>query len=236
MKHRIFYALIPVPLVLLCTSCGTSLYTPQTQNVPLHTEAKSLQIKGGLGSGFSTNRIADFQASYAATSNLATMANFGLVRTFDEKYPTKGVLWELGMGYYRASKSSDWVFEVYGGYGHYSAHHETWFGSNDFKAHRVFVQPNIGVSSDYFDLALSLRSVYVNYYHENQFIRSRENYGKTYLLSENQHHLMLEPALTFRTGYKYVQFQVQYGFSENVFNNEFSQDPLMGSAMLVFKF
>lgn len=212
-------------LIFTLSSCHTTFYIPNAQNVPLHSEAGQIQFRGGLSEGPSAAYNPDFHLSYAITDHWAVMTNF--TDYVMHKSPNvDGRLLEAGGGYYDVIGDSRWVWEVYAGYGNGWGRHHNDFHRNDFSLHRVFLQPDIGYTSDYFDLALSLRISSLHYYRISQTFTPDDSYSNfiDYDLSQNRQKLTIEPALTLRGGYKYIKIQLQLLLAESIADHHFPMD------------
>ena len=51
-----------------------------------------------------------------------------------------------------------------------------------------------------------------------------EGLGQVKYLEDNSSNLLIEPAITLRTGFDKVKLQLQYGYSINLTKNDFKQD------------
>lgn len=207
--------LIPA-IILLLAGCKVA-YVPNMQNVPV------MQEKGDTKVNLSTT---NFQGSYAFTDHFAVMGNLyfrenswenspDTITTTEWDYQANRFLGELGIGYY-APLSDEASVEVFGGAG---------WGSIDFindnqnlatersysaKVSKIFIQPDIGFESEYFDAIFSTRLSYIGF---NDVDTS--NYSVNDLLYDNLYNLdkhpffFLEPAITLRVGYRYVKLHTQ---------------------------
>ncbi len=198
---------ISVVLIFLFTlsafffnSCAPA-YTPNVINAPLLNNKKEFQadLAGGISG-------TDVQLAYAAGKHIGIMVN-GSYRDNTSDTTTnyhKHTFIEAGIGYY-TTFSKDGHFEVFGGYG---------YGNADVRAssifntmvitkatyHRFFVQPDIGFSSEFFDIAFSPRIVVVN--------MQPEELEFTTITSA-----FIEPTGTIRFGYKFLYLTSQAGLS-----------------------
>jgi hypothetical protein len=214
-------------------SCRT-VYTPTAVSVPL------LQEKGEIRAYISPTNA---QVAYAVTDHLGVIANgrfsnWEVTTTINDKtdnYNSKLTDVEIGAGYL-AKSAKGLIFEGYGGLGFASANFTDVdankqplgekFTSTGFKA---FVQPNIGFTSNGFDMALSTRLSGI------KFGKAETTYSLTKLkeysldkLAENTH-LFLEPAITLRGGYKWVKLQAQFGASVKLTEATIPHNPFFGS-------
>lgn len=190
-------------VLLYLSSCAPS-YVPNIVNTPLHTDKGEAEIATNFAiSGF------DPQASYAITEHIGIMVNGSFAdRTSDttNNFHKHNFL-EGGVGYFTLLNDKT-VFECYTGYGYgmvkaeYS--NELWKAQTYTRLNRVFLQPAIGVTTNVFTGSFATRIAYVNLYQN----------------SHTEDKVFLEPVLTAKMGYKYIQTIVQLGISFPVGNNE----------------
>ena len=169
---------------------------------------------------------ADLQGAYAVTNRLGLIANVYLagatdVETGDEG---RGRLFEGGVGYYR-SVSERFVFETYGGAGFGSVTHLHGKdpGKASVDAQRVFLQPAIGFTSNWFDAALSLRLCGLHYSSIAERLTDGRDLDAAQALEDARSSFLAEPSLTVRAGWKYFKLQLQLGLSKNLTHPEFPQ-------------
>ena len=76
---------------------------------------------------------------------------------------------------------------------------------------KIFVQPSIGLTFDYFDIAFTPSISNVFYYNINNSL-GPSNYVYDHIneLSRQRSYFFLEPAITIRAGWKYVKVQTQF--------------------------
>lgn len=177
-------------------SCAPA-YVPTMVNTPLFSEAGEFQAKVNYG----TSGL-DPQLAYSVSDHVGILAN----ASFQEwTSPTTGEyhrhsLAEFGGGYY-GKMGSIGRFEGYAGYGFgkikadYS--NDLWDSRTNVYLHKVFLQPGIGITTDYVDAAFSPRIAWAD-------------------MSQPDEHatrVFFEPVITFKMGYKVVKGVVQMGFS-----------------------
>jgi hypothetical protein len=210
--------ILPAAAMLLLGSCSTTLYVPNTVNVPL------LKEKGEVKINVNSNEI---QADVAITNHLALMAN-GYYKDYKNgNYEHKGGLGEAAIGLYRPMSEDPLVLEIFAGAGLGNVSKSEVFTNGtetrtaSFEAHatRFFVQPEVGYSGKVFDIALTPRFTLLKY---NDF--SSNNYTTAELASDflddgylTRHMFAFtEPAVTMRLGWKWIKLQGQYGMAINV--------------------
>ncbi|MCZ2100798.1 MAG: hypothetical protein LC107_04585 [Chitinophagales bacterium] len=233
MKHISF--LYFVSLLLLITSCKTKLYIPNGSNVPLLQEEKELKIVGSTGG--------NLQAAYAVTNHIGLMANgFWTYRSADDtdrpgNKKGEGSLVELGAGYF--DRFNDFVFETYAGAGLGRLDYKDTENGKNYSSNgtRLFVQPNIGWTSKYIDIAISGRLAGLKYYDFLADGYSQEELDQEFLhkdLVEDNLWVFFEPAITLRGGYKYIKAQIQYGISKKLNSGDLKYDNTYFNVGFVF--
>jgi hypothetical protein len=235
-KHVLIAALCSAAM----TACNPIYYSPNSHNVPLFTQ------KGETNATLAgnSNRI-EVQGAYAVTDQIAVKVNGGLFRPddLDNGNGGSGKLIEFGGGYYRPVGNL-FVFETYGiaGFGSMENHLPSTVAANpqtrgDISANlfRLGIQPNFGLKNKYVSAAISTRLAYLGYYNINGDLIFADKDQVQYL-KENNSHLLIEPALTLRTGIKNVKLQFQLGLSLNATDSGFDQDQGFATLGLNFNF
>ena len=212
-------------LAILSSSCAKVMYKPNMVNVPTFKEKG--EIKGTISSS-------NFQGAYAVTENIGVMLNGyykpgGWTGSYDDgfdfvdyEYVNDRSLVELGGGYFGAL-SDDAIWEVYGGgglgnitYNYIRNINQTLDYQNLYSVGfmKFFVQPSIGISNDYVDFIVSTRLVGIKF-----STPKTSGYTEQDLINENifgldqSMYLFMEPAMTFRFGYKWAKIHMQYAYS-----------------------
>lgn len=139
------------------------------------------------------------QGAYAFAKQMAGMFNLSYMAKDKDNYNNHFFL-EGGIGYFlKMGKSGR--FDCYAGYGwgraEATTNNDTLHPRSDY--HRFFIQPSIGIVTNYFDGAFSLRVAYVNFYNTLHF--------------SGQSKVFLEPVLTGKFGSKSLRFICQFGLS-----------------------
>jgi hypothetical protein len=227
--------LIPCLLAagMFLSACDRHIYVPNTVNVPLLKE--KYEFKGSLSP---TN----YQAAFAIANKVAVMANGQYVYRwilenendhedndiFLDQHTRGGVI-EGAIGFFQPlDLKKRMVFDTYAGFGagRFKTLDRAFNDANstgntgDYQLttrfSKFFVQPSIGFVHPVFEAAFSSRVSIVNFYgmsmgskvFENE-INRRENFPRV----GDRTRTFVEPAFTFRVGYKYVKFQTQLLFS-----------------------
>ncbi len=180
-------------LMMLVWSCTPTIYFPNSLNVPMLSEEGQLSASAAItANGF------DPQMAYAITDNIGIMGNLQLAPSSLGDYPSH-YLGEVGVGYFVAT-SSIFRFEVFGG-GGYGWINERVFDDEYLTPNtsmlRWFIQPTMGIGTDYFDFGFSARFVVPGFYEQ----------GSAALYTS-----FFEPAITIKAGKAPVKgfFQVGY--------------------------
>lgn len=210
---------------MLC-SCSHYYYVPNVQNVPLFREKNEYRISGIYAGGNETT-CAEVQAAYSVTGKIGIMADFMTAKggNVSENNWGKGNYFEGAIGYYKPLGKSG-VFEIYGGLGGSTQHHEytilnynggaisnSYGGEADLSFLKAFVQPSIGLTSKTFDIAVSTRISRVSFTNiDNSIYENPDLYTRVNTLSDKSH-LFFEPCATVRGGWKYVKVQLQASYS-----------------------
>ena len=94
-------------------------------------------------------------------------------------------------------------FYINGSYG------SSFGGTSDLSLTKIFLQPSFGLTCNAFDIALSTRISVLSFNGiVNQISGNTDEYNLLNNLT-NENHLLLEPAITIRGGWKYVKLQFQ---------------------------
>lgn len=214
MKKQIFFLFIGV--TMLFSACNVA-YIPNRHNVPLMEE------KGDASISISTTNL---QGAYAISDHMAVMGNVYFREnswennpdsntTLTMDYQANRFLGELGIGYYKPL-SDNAVFELYGGGGlgniGFELEDSNPLYDREYKANiqKLFIQPDIGFHSEYFDFVFSTRFSLLNFYDVDTTNYTIPNLDSDNLYNlDKQPYIFLEPALTLRFGYKFIKAYTQ---------------------------
>lgn len=226
----------------LTSSCSHTYYAPAVQHVPLFHEKNDKDIALFVG-GADLIPFVGVQGAYALTDYLGIMGGYTniSVESYIEEGGQKqfqgsgvGHHFDLALGYYRPLLDNNFVFEVYAGVEHLSQQHRysnnVSFGGTDYvyagkskiSSYKYYVQPAMGFTHKYFDVAISSRLGWLNFYNVDVIDGNRmsdDDFLKlNFLANDYNNAFMLEPAITIRGGWKYVKIQAQYSYSFNLLN------------------
>ena len=216
-------------------SCAHVYYLPGNPNVPLFTEKYEFHGSLSTGGGAITSGT-DVQAALSLTNHIAVMTNF-----MSSKYSSnnsnngnmsKGTYFEGAAGYFKPFYEYG-VFEIYGGVGTGSQHHEydawpgnIYRGQADLSFAKAFIQPSLGVTFNAFDIALSSGFSRLNFKRmDNSVDPNSMYYDDLDMIASNRISFLFEPAITVRGGWKFVKIQLQYLLSLNLTNNYLNFEP-----------
>jgi hypothetical protein len=201
--------------VLLC-SCNHYYYVANVQNIPLFREKKEYRFSGIYAFGDESNCI-EVQTAYSLSDKIGIIANYMSARGGDVsgKNYGKGNYFDGGVGYYKAIKNHG-VFEIYGGLGGSTQHHEYtsnyyhyYEGKSDLSFIKLYVQPSFGLTFNLLDIAASARICrlsFTNVYYSNYL-------NDNLRILSDKSHLFLEPSITLRGGWKNIKVQVQASYA-----------------------
>ncbi|MBA2610485.1 MAG: hypothetical protein H0U95_00845 [Bacteroidetes bacterium] len=206
-------------IAFIFNSCTTQTYVSNAANVPL------LKEKGEVHINITQN---DLQGAFALGKNFAVIANgFYMNYRTGDTYKHSGLLGEAGIGYF-TPLNTNFIFEGYVGGGAGRVSKQQTFNDNNnnsytanFNANaiKMFIQPDIGYKTRFFDAIISSRISTVKYTSFSQQNYSEQDLKNDYL-DNNQLtgpvFMFAEPAITLRGGYKFLKIQLQYGQTINM--------------------
>lgn len=223
-----FYLILLVTIIYCSIiGCNPIYYRPNTQQVPLFKEKG--EIRASVVSNL--NDQFEIQTAYAVNNNIGILAN-GIFVNYDLENDgnyVKGNFIEVGGGYYKPIWNK-FVFECYGtvGYGNVFSQ----FGEPSMSMFtrtietdllRIGVLPLIGYRTKYFSAAFSSRLAHLSFFNYSGGYVYESNLQTDYLRL-NKSNMLIEPALTLRGGWNYIQLQAQIVGSYNLSNKNFYQD------------
>jgi len=210
--------IIAVLSISLC-SCSHYYYVANTKNVPMLREKNEARVTLSFGEGNESSSI-DFQGAYAISDKIGILANFmtanGGTESGQSQNWAKGTCFEGAGGYFKPINTFG-IFEVYGGLGTSSQHHQYSTGTADLRFTKVFVQPSFGFTAKWAEAAFSLPVSRVSFNEINDYTHSVDETGLE-RLALNHTSYIVEPAFTIRGGWKYLKLQFQYVHVLNLTN------------------
>lgn len=215
-------------LVLFVTACNPIYYSPNTHNVPM------LKAKGDVRIALHGNgdRL-EASTAFAVDNNVGLTLDGGVFFPADDEQGDggKGQFIQVGAGYFKPI-TDHVVFETYGlfGYGKVENHFPSTLdsfsqttGVLNTNLARYGIQPSIGYTSRFFDIAFSTRLCGLSYFNTGGSLIFN-NTDQVRYIEEQKAQFLIEPALTIRGGFDYLKLQLQLGSSINLTNKDFSQD------------
>ena len=220
--------LAAVAVLFFLSACTSSYYMPNVQNVPLHSEKDQVTFNGTIGTSFEVESF-DLQGSYAFHDEFAAMVNGQYARggqnNGDRDNSGNGNMLEAGIGYYNPL-SSKLIFETYLGGGTGSVINQYGNGARSkVGLRKIFVQPQIGFKSKYFDMAFSYRFNWLGVGNTDVIGLLPEDeiadFNDVTNLGTN---LFIEPAITMRVGNDPIKLQAQIVSSRSIRDLNFNQE------------
>jgi hypothetical protein len=224
-------------LLLLLSSCSPRIFLPDRVNAPMLREAgevkltTSAKIQGqavapGLGwspsldlSGSPLQGLG-LMFSYRNTNKYANEDNWMNNRDAQDSIHYWGRRFEFGAGHY-LTLGRKGVFDIYGGGGFGDiSRRNLRNGSGNYNADyfRIFIQPAVGfVHKDFIEFGGGMRFTYQRY---NQFNSGdpdlRFHFTRPAADITRVNLYLIEPFINCSFGYKFIKFNIQPGFSNNI--------------------
>ena len=208
----------------LFTSCARYYYAPNSVNIPLLAE-KEAKINAQYIGGYISDGF-ECQSAFAITSHFGGMVNMMVNEGneenlfYESEEKTNMSFIEIGAGYFTPVKSTSLVFETYGGIGTGGVRNDHDPGNSKVRFTKLFIQPNIGVKSQYVELGISSRMSWTQHRVlttlplDNPYFYELEN------IKNNPSSIFWEPGVVLRAGGKKFKIQLQYTASVNLSNSE----------------
>lgn len=208
------------------------------QNPPMVTafkEKNEVRLSGSVATG-KENNGSTVQGAYSITDNVGITANWFKYQASSGRGGNwKAQYYDIGIGYFKDFEKKG-LFEIYGGFGLLEQTHEYYYiktdsvnigwlgymvsqtlvpvGSATYRANKIFVQPSYGFSFDAIDIIVSAKLSYLNFTSvDNNVTPGNYRYDEAQSFAYGKSYLFIEPAITFRAGWKYVKFQLQYAYN-----------------------
>ena len=198
-------------------------YAPATPNTPLLSEINDLNFKLMYSSSESKFSGAEIQAAYLPWKHVGISCDFSLFNSKNSLSPnSKFNRFELASGYV-TKFSRGALFETYAGLGSGKLTNYHFTGSSRINTTHFFIQPAIGYTNvkKTVQVAFSSRVAAVNFsVKDTLFNTDREQFSAAQLnsLYDKPLHLMWEPAIIFRFGWKAFMFHSSLTFSSDLTN------------------
>lgn len=220
-------AILKVSILLvvgsILVSCGPVLYSNVGQNVPLFQNKGEFFGQFGFSSteGAQTANGTGGKAAYAISDKLFASGSFyGFKNPSNpdtDEWKGKGGYWELGSGLYGGFKNSNFRYEATLGLGKGWIENTSLNTSSNYintKFVKPFVQPSIGFTSRFFELAITPRIAYLSFLETQNFRLEPEKFNDARRFFEQRNNrVVFEPGLTVRGGYEGIMLELQYSYS-----------------------
>lgn len=215
-------------------------YLPPAANAPLLTEKGDVSATFMASSG-KTASGAEIQAAGLPSKHIGVLASFstGTNKSSKEDY-TKHHQFELGAGYV-TKFAHIWSFETYGGWGSGDVSNRHHTGSSKINANHFFLQPTIAVANKNRTVQLGMISKFSGVTSNMKytfFDKDREQFSAAQIaaLEDEPFHLMWEPGIAFRAGWRNVLFNAQYSHSSDLTNENLHREKDNFSLGIILKF
>jgi hypothetical protein len=248
-KGASFFLLI---LGIFLSGCANTYYIPQSHHVPLFEEEGEISASGKAAAGIYHTGL-DIQFAQSTSNSNAFMANAGFNLTGEGD---TGMHLRGGLGKYRKLNRFV-VMEAYGGisYGtlkntHNGPFEEVLDDEGNYtvvpnpipertsRVHHggLWLQPQIGFTTRFFDIALVSGFQYQNFFAVRQSgpLEISEQ-QELFHLRSNKGNFFWEPGIVIRLGWDYVKAELQYMGSVVINNPSLPYEPLRVSLGLTMK-
>lgn len=222
---------------LLLSSCSYPhyYYSTNVQNVPLFTEKN--EFSGNVAGSFGiVNNSFEIQSGLSLPGHVALTANYmagGNNNSVGSVSDYSKIQYFEGTAGFYTSFNNIGVFEIYGGYGKGSQRHAysyceyngnpgwIWIpdGTADLSYSKLFIQPDIGIKTEWLEGAFSCRLSKLNF-SDIEINNTTYHLDELNTLKLNSTPWFLEPAFTFRGGLKSVKLQLQVVFAHSFSNQD----------------
>jgi hypothetical protein len=201
--------------LLLIQSCSPVVYSTTGHVVPLFREKGEATLSGGYatsnnGEGFHVQAAGAVSDKWALLTSVYTMSEKS-----SDRWTGHGTYFEAGAGHFGSFGSDDvFIYETFAGIG-FAGIKNTYQSSRlDVNFIKPFIQPSIGISRKWFDVALTPRFGIVSYTsHEIQTSDAAYRAAAENFFDDQKTTFVFEPGLTLRVGAKNLKLQLQYNIS-----------------------
>lgn len=223
-------ALFLIAVITTMSSCLHYYYVQNAHNVPFFREKNEYRLSAFGGFGDESASV-ELQGAWSAGKRFALSGNFMTAfkgsDSGGEYSKGSGTYFDISPGFYIPA-GEHFVFETYAGAGlasethHYSSY-DSYIGdivdggSASLAFNKLFLQPSIGFSIDWFDIAFSSRASRICFTKVEDNSIDGEPFGLD-MLQETPVYFLLEPAITIRVGLEKVKVHFQYAYNYNLTN------------------
>jgi hypothetical protein len=242
-------------LAIGTSSCSRYYYRPNSVNAPLLANAGDVHIMGGimpdetdeLNYSRTDNTIWGVQMAASPIKHIGIIGSYTKYKCdiTSNTRPEEGMVdaranvWDIGAGGYYIIREKDrglkFLVDMYAGYGWGDMKSDV-----NMDLNKIFLQPGIGLRTDYFDVAFNLRFNGVKYSNLQTNGMSDNyldihgivtDYGKSIV---DKRHFFVEPAFTIRGGYKFVKAQMQVTHASAIQNVPWRYNSTLFTAGIYF--
>jgi len=230
--------LLLIGLNYLQSSCSRYYYQPNAVNAPMLKEKGDMKValsgtasSDDLNGSYTKSSVINIQTAYSPIKYMGVMANYtNYKHDFEAEDFAKGdvdahaSLFEVGVGGYYPiflkENGFGLVADTYVGFGGGKLKSDV-----DMNFNRLFIQPGISLTFPYFDIGLATRISGIKYNSFNSNGMSPEYISNQGLNNiTDKRYYFFEPALTLRTGYKFVKIELQVVGSSSFKNLDWDYD------------
>ena len=197
-------------------------YVPTTPNTPLLSKKQDLNFTVSRSSNTKFTGI-ELQTAFLPTDHLGIIASYASMNNdFGSGAFMNYNHFEGGAGYIKEI-SPIYHFEAYVGAGTGKIHNEHHTGSSNIGITNFFVQPTFALTSKDKNIMLGFTSRFAGVHFnvmDTSFNTDRENFSGSQInsLYAKPFHMMWEPGITLKAGWKNFMFQSSYFYSADLTN------------------
>ena len=197
-------------------------YVPSSPNTQLLSEKNDMGFNV-VASGGSKFSGVETQASYLPAKHVGLIAGYSSGKNDDgSSIYMKFHKFEGGVGYI-TNLSKGWHFETYGGIGTGKIDNFHATGNSKVNLTNFFIQPAFAVSNKKKTVQFGIVSKFsgVNFKVDTAFDNAREQYSASQIigLHDQPFHIMWEPGVVFRVGWKNFMFHTSFSLSADLTNS-----------------
>lgn len=197
-------------------------YVPSSPNTQLLTEKNDIGFDVLASAGESFSGV-EMQASYLPAKHVGIVAAYSSGKNDAGEVFMRYHNVEGGVGYI-TKLSGGWHFETYGGVGTGKVDNNHASGTSKTNLTNFFIQPAFVISNQKKTLQFGIVSKFsgVNFKVDTAFDNAREPFNTRQVISltDQPFHVMWEPGLVLRIGWKNFMFQTSYSGSADLTNSD----------------
>ncbi len=232
------YLLYLSPLILLLHSCAPTYYVPETHHADMLKEKGDMNVYLGLGNASGT-KLTETQVAYSPIKGLGLGAHLSSYNFKQDAYHPgngKGILVGGLVGYDKKISSSV-ILNLNGiiDYGKFSTQLNSSSGMGDLTSNalRYGIQPVIGFSKRFLEVATSNRFMVLNYKNPSGSL-VYNGINQVDYLQQYSRILMSEHAFMIRIGTGSLKWQVMASTTANYTKKDFAQSRILLSTGIIY--